>query len=65
MDIFEVIVTQEGEAWLADVPAIPGTHTHALSFLKLRQAVREAIAVGLDLPEGYEQSISLIWRQAS
>jgi len=54
-----VIVTREGDNWLADVPEVEGTHTYARTLARLQDEVREAIALALDLPEGAEAGIEL------
>ena len=56
---YHVVVTREGTSWLADVPAVTGTHTWAKNLPGLDRAVREAIALAEDLPEGVEGSLRL------
>ena len=53
VSIYEVIVTREDDAWLADVPSVPGAHTFARSLRGLTvtyqvddPAVQDAAAVG-------------------
>ena len=41
---YEVIVTREGDSWLADVHAVPGAHTFARSLAGLARSVREVMA---------------------
>lgn len=48
---YRVIVTREDGQWLADVPDLEGTHTHARTLRALDRAVREAIVIGADLPD--------------
>ncbi len=48
---YEVIVTREDGAWLADVPAVAGAHTFARTLTGLRRAVREVVIVMDDLPD--------------
>jgi len=48
---YEVIVTREDGAWLADVPAVAGAHTFARTLTGLRRSVREVIIVMDDLPD--------------
>lgn len=43
--IYDVHVTREGDAWLADVPELPGAHTYARSLTGLRRSVREVIVL--------------------
>ena len=54
-----MIVTREGDAWLADVPGVPGTHTWARNLPGLDRNVREAIALAHDLPEHAEGELEL------
>lgn len=63
MNSYRVVVTHEQGWWLADVPELAGTHTAVESRDELEPAVREAIALALDLPEGpeAEQSFALLW----
>jgi predicted RNase H-like HicB family nuclease len=56
---YRVVVTREGPAWLAEVPELPGTHTWAKNLPALDAAVREVIALALDLPEGPEAEAAL------
>ena len=48
---YEVIVTREGDSWLADVPAVPGAHTFARSLAGLARSVREVIVLMADLAD--------------
>jgi predicted RNase H-like HicB family nuclease len=48
---YEVIVTREGDYWLADVPSVRGAHTFARSLPSLFQSVREVIVLMKDLPD--------------
>jgi len=48
---YEVIVTREDGAWLADVPAVAGAHTFARTLTGLRRSVREVIFLMDDLPD--------------
>jgi hypothetical protein len=56
---YRVVVTREGDAWLADVPDLPGTHTWAKNLPGLDRSVREVIALVEDLPGGAETGLSL------
>ncbi len=56
---YEVVVTREDGAWLADVPAVPGAHTYARSLPALRSAVREVIVLMADLDEDAEPPLTL------
>lgn len=56
---YRVIVTREGDAWLADVPGVEGTHTYAKNLPGLDRNVREAIALAEDLPDGAEAGLAL------
>lgn len=59
MKSYKVVVTREGDNWLADVPQVEGTHTFARTLPKLDLEVREAIALALDLPDGAEAGLEL------
>lgn len=48
---YEVIVTREDGAWLADVCAVAGAHTFARTLTGLRRSVREVIILMDDLPD--------------
>lgn len=48
---YRVVVTREGEDWLADVPELEGAHTDARSLRTLDQYVREVIVMAADLPD--------------
>ena len=50
---YEVIVTREGDSWLADVPAVPGAHTFARSLAGLARSVREVNARTRHAPDNY------------
>ncbi|MGA8114033.1 MAG: hypothetical protein WCA46_10260 [Actinocatenispora sp.] len=56
---YRVVVTRENDAWLADATDVPGTHTWAKNLPGLDHAIREAIAMAEDLPEGAEPDLSL------
>lgn len=48
---YTVVVTREKDAWLADVPALPGAHIYARSLDGLMKAVREVIILMDDLED--------------
>lgn len=48
---YRVLVTREDGHWLADVPELEGTHTHARSLSALDRYVREVIVLGAELPD--------------
>ena len=48
---YRVVVTREGNHWLADVPELQGAHTYARNLPTLDQAVREVIVLAADLPD--------------
>ena len=55
---YHVVVTRDGDGWMADVPALPGTHTWA----KTRGPstdVREVIGMVEDLPRSAEAALDL------
>jgi predicted RNase H-like HicB family nuclease len=55
---YQVIVTREGDQWLADVPDVPGAHTFANSLDGLRRAVREVIVLMDDLPDDAQPDVT-------
>jgi DNA-directed RNA polymerase specialized sigma24 family protein len=61
MKTYRVVVTREGDSWLADVPDVGGTHTWAKNLPALDRHVREAIALAEDLPEGAEEGLPLAY----
>jgi predicted RNase H-like HicB family nuclease len=56
---YRVVVSREGDIWLADVPDLPGTHTYAKTLGSLDANVREVIALVEDLPDGAEAELRL------
>jgi predicted RNase H-like HicB family nuclease len=48
---YEVVITREGDNWLADVPSVPGAHTFARSLPSLYESVREVIVLMDDLDD--------------
>jgi predicted RNase H-like HicB family nuclease len=56
---YEVVVTREDGHWLADVPALEGSHTYARSLPALDQAVREVIVLAADLPDEAISELSI------
>lgn len=48
---YRVVVTREDDAWLADVPELPGAHTYARTLPALDQAVREVVVLAADRPD--------------
>lgn len=58
---YDVIVTREGEMWVALVPALPGAHTHARTLQALERAVREVIVLMAKLPDDAVDAISIRW----
>lgn len=49
--VYQVIVTREDGAWLADVPELEGAHTFARSLPSLDRAVREVVVLAADLSD--------------
>lgn len=49
---YRVNVTRERDAWLADVPDVPGAHTFARSLPALSRDVREVVVLMTDRPDG-------------
>jgi predicted RNase H-like HicB family nuclease len=56
---YHVVVTRDGDGWMADVPAIPGTHTWAKTLRALDRNIREVIGMVEDLPRSAEASLDL------
>ena len=54
---YDVIITREDDAWLADVPAVRGAHTFARSLPSLFDSVREVIVLMDDLPDDAKPEI--------
>lgn len=50
---------RDDDRWFVDALDVPGAHTEARTLAAAREAIREAIAVVLDLPEGAEDTIEL------
>jgi len=58
---YQVTVTREAGAWLADVPELRGAHTYARNLRSLDRYVREVIVLAADLPDGAEDTFDLDW----
>ncbi len=56
---YQVVVTRDGDGWMADVPALPGTHTWAKTLRALDRNVREVIGMVEDLPRSAEPALDL------
>jgi predicted RNA binding protein YcfA (HicA-like mRNA interferase family)/predicted RNase H-like HicB family nuclease len=56
---YHVVVTRDGDRWMADVPALPGTHTWAKTLRALDRNVREVIGMVEDLPRSAEAAMDL------
>ena len=56
---YHVVVTRDGDGWMADVPALPGTHTWAKTLRALDRNVREVIGMVEDLPRSVEAALDL------
>ncbi|TXJ05352.1 MAG: type II toxin-antitoxin system HicB family antitoxin [Aeromicrobium sp.] len=56
---YTVLITREGDAWLADVPEVAGAHTHARSIDVLLKSIREVIVLMDDLPDDARIDFSL------
>ncbi len=56
---YHVVVTRDGDGWMADVPALPGTHTWAKTLRALDRNVREVIGMVEDLPRSAEAALAL------
>ncbi len=60
--IYRVIVTREGDDWLADVPELDGASTFASTLRRLREYVREVIILGDDLADDAEVQTEVEYR---
>ncbi|HVQ92655.1 MAG TPA: type II toxin-antitoxin system HicB family antitoxin [Mycobacteriales bacterium] len=56
---YRVVVTAEGDNWLADVPELAGAHTYARTLTTLDRHIREVIVLAADLPEGSAAGLRL------
>jgi predicted RNase H-like HicB family nuclease len=56
---YHVVVRRDGDGWMADVPALPGTHTWAKTLRALDRNVREVIGMVEDLPRSAEAALDL------
>jgi predicted RNase H-like HicB family nuclease len=56
---YHVVVTRDGDGWMADVPDLPGTHTWAKTLRALDRNIREVIGMVEDLPRSAEASLDL------
>jgi predicted RNase H-like HicB family nuclease len=60
--IYEVIVSHEDGAWMADVPSVPRAHTSARSLMGLAKAVREVIILMGDLEDDATPKLSFVYQ---
>lgn len=51
---YRVVVTREGDRWLADAPDLEGVHSFARNLPSLDRNIREAIALAEDLPAEFD-----------
>ncbi len=58
---YRVVVTREGDAWLAEVPSLPPAHTDARNLTTLDRYVREVIVLAADLPDNVMDELQLDW----
>jgi predicted RNase H-like HicB family nuclease len=56
---YHVVVIRDGDGWMADVPALQGTHTWAKTLRALDRNVREVIGLVEDLPRSAEAALDL------
>ncbi|MEO7069543.1 MAG: type II toxin-antitoxin system HicB family antitoxin [Nostocoides sp.] len=59
MNTYDVIVTREKGAWLAQVPTVPGASTFARSLPSLLTSIREVIVLMDDLPDDAAPEVTL------
>lgn len=57
---YEVVITHETDAWLADVPSVDGAHTYARTLGGLIKSVREVIILMDDLDDS--ASVEMTYR---
>ena len=58
---YDVVVIREDDAWLADVPELPGAHTYAGSLAGLDRSVREVVVLMADLPDDALDTVQLAY----
>jgi hypothetical protein len=58
---YRVVVTRESDAWLADLPELPGAHTYARTLATLQKAVREVVVLAAELPDDAIGDVRLEW----
>jgi hypothetical protein len=58
---YRVVVTREEGAWLAQASGLPGVQTWAKNLTNLNHAIREAIALAEDLPDGAEDGLDIAY----
>jgi len=59
---YEVIVSRENGAWLADVPSVRGGHTFARSLKGLAKSVSEVIILMDDLADDAAPKLSFVYQ---
>ena len=59
---YRVIITREGDDWLAEVPELEGASTFASTLRRLREYIREVIILGDDLPDDAEVRTEVEYR---
>lgn len=58
---YQVEVTREGNAWLANVRGLAGAHSYARTLPALVKAVREVVVLAADLPDEAIDMVRLDW----
>ena len=58
---YRVIVTLEGDDWLAEIQGLAGAHTFARNLESLDRFVREVIVLAADLPDDAMAGLDLDW----
>jgi predicted RNase H-like HicB family nuclease len=56
---YHVVVSRDGDGWMADVPDLQGTHTWAKTLRALDRNIREVIGLVEDLPRSAEAGLDL------
>jgi hypothetical protein len=62
---YRVVVTKEGDDWLADVQDLAGAHTFARNLESLDRFVREVIVLAADLPDDAMPGLDLEWEYST
>ena len=61
IDPYRVVVTRQDQYLVAEVPGVEGASTAAGNPEELNFRVRDCLAAALQLPEGAEADLELLW----